>query len=327
MTIAFTLCSNNFLAQAKTLTDSLKEYHPEMVVFLFLVDEKSPLVDYEFIRSAEVIVVNGEIVPGYREMVRRYGILELNSDLKPHLFQYLVKRFPGAAGIYYFDADTRLYDRLDHVSSLLGKEDIVATPHFLAPVPANGAGPFETIALRYGTYNMGFLAVNPASGNTMNFLKWWGERTRHFGFNDVASGFFVDQLWVNLAPVFFDKVHTLKHRGYNMAPWNLHEREIRSYEEKKVVLSTGERLVFYHFSSFDPARPGMISSKYGRRQVNDIPSLRKLYADYTRDLRENRVESFSKIACSLPVNEKKISRVRRMLYPVKVLLKNTWKKI
>jgi len=327
MVIGFTLCSNNFLAQAKTLADSLKEQHPEMKVFLFLVDEKNPSVDYEFISSAEIITVSPEIVRGYNELVQRYSLLELNSDLKPHLFQYLVKRFPAATRIYYLDADTCLYDRLDHVNGLLEVEDIVVTPHFLGPTPVNGSHSLETIALNYGVYNLGFIALNPLPENSKRFLDWWGERTRQFGYNDVANGMFVDQIWLNLAPVFFEKVHSLKHRGYNMAPWNLHEREISGYENGKVLFSSGENLVMYHFSSFDHSQPDIISTKYGRKDINSIPALKKLYTDYSLRLKENRVEELSKVVCRLPLKEKKIGAVRKALYPVKKKLASFWKKI
>ncbi|MEO7923960.1 MAG: hypothetical protein ABIR30_09790 [Chitinophagaceae bacterium] len=326
MTIAFTLCSNNFLAQAKTLADSLQHYHPEMKIFLFLVDEKNASVDYSAL-PAEIIAVNEEVVPGYAALVNRYSILELNSNLKPFLFDWLVSRHPGITKIYYLDADTCLYGRMDHVNALLEKEDIVVAPHFLSPVPTDGTEPFENLALNYGTYNLGFLALNPSSRNARNFLKWWGERTGEFGNNDVANGFFVDQLWMNLAPVFFEKVHTLRHKGYNMAPWNLHERVISSYEEGKIFLVSGEQLVHYHFSSFDPFKPEQVSAKYGRRNFINTPGLKKLYTDYSRRLQENRVGEFSKIGCALPLKRtKRVGPLRRMLYPVKVLLRSSWKR-
>src|SRR5688572_17836365 len=90
MTIAFTVCSNNFLAQAKTLSDSLLHHNPGIKLFIFLADELHASVDYGFFTPAEIIVVNEKIVPEFKELVEKYSIIELNSDLKPFLFEYLI---------------------------------------------------------------------------------------------------------------------------------------------------------------------------------------------------------------------------------------------
>src|SRR5687767_2530616 len=329
MTIAFTVCSNNFLAQAKTLSGSLLHYNPGIKHFIFLADEKQVSVDYDFFAPAEIIVVNENIVPGFQELVGKYNLIELNSDLKPFLFEYLVGNYPEATRLLYLDSDTCVYDRFDHLDVVMKDSDIVITPHFCTPLPDDGLEPFENIALNFGTYNLGFLAINPKTSNTRRFLKWWSDRTRKFGFQDAGNGYFVDQLWFNLVPVFFEKVHTLKHPGYNMAPWNLHERTIaHKNDDGKIMLQSGETLVFYHFSSYDYFRPELISWKYNRYDFSNLPGLRKLYDDYRLSLAKNKIGEFSKIKCGLQVKKKpQPGPVKRLLYPGVNLLRKIWNKM
>src|SRR5690349_5946094 len=213
MTISFTICSNNFLAQAKTMVDSLLYHHPEMKAIIFLVDEKDEQVDYTVFNPAEVIVVNEHIVPGYMEMVDRYTILELSTAIRPFLIRYLDKENKTLDRIYYIDPDMMVYDRLDLLDEILKDSNLVITPHFINPIPLDDRKPFEDLALIYGIYNVGFLAINPQTETAQQFLDWWGERTSRFAFADTSRGLFTDQIWFNLVPVFFDKIHILKHPG------------------------------------------------------------------------------------------------------------------
>lgn len=329
MTLAFTHCSNNFLAQAKTLLASIAKHGKGMKTFFFLADEKDTSIDYDTLQPAEFNVIDETIVPEFRQLVAKYNLLELNSNLKPFLFQYLLRKYPEATAIYYFDADTVLYHDLSHTDALLGQWDIIITPHFLSPLPDDGLEPFENAALNFGTFNLGFLALHVASNNTRRFLDWWSKRTFYYGHYDVANGYFVDQIWFNLVPVFFEKVLTLKHPGYNMAPWNLHERRIHTIEnDGNVRLDSGEPLVLFHYSAYDYKTPDVINRKYNRHSLSEAPNLKTLFTNYYRQLKENGVETFSSIPCLLAIKKiRKPGPVRRAMTPAIQAIKNAWRRL
>lgn len=327
MIIAFTHCSNNFLAQAKTLLASIAKHEKGIQTFFFLADEKDASVDYNSI-PAEFNIIDETIVPEFRQLLSKYNLLELNSNLKPFLFKYLVNKYPEATAIYYFDADTVLYSDLSHTTTLFTEWDIIITPHFLTPVPDDGLEPFENAALNFGTYNLGFLALNVTSANTGKFLDWWSDRTLQHGHYDVGNGYFVDQLWFNLVPIFFEKVHSLKHPGYNMAPWNLHERHVKDRNNGSPLLKSNDPLVLFHYSSFDYYRPHLISWKYNRHTFANAPGLEQLFGEYCAALKQNGIEQYSSIMMKLPV--KKAAQpgiIRRILTPVVRLLKGVWRKL
>ena len=330
MTIAFTICSNNFLAQAKTMFQSLGRHHPEIKTFIFLVDAPNETIDYTFFSPAEIIVVEEKIVAGFMNMVERYNLVELNTAVRPFIIQYLHGYYPETDRLYYLDPDMYIYGRLDELDKLLEKEDIIITPHFLRPIPIDGHTPFENLALNYGTYNLGFFALNPTTANTKYFLSWWGERTKQFSHIDVSNGYFTDQIWFNLVPIFFKEVHSLAHPGYNMAAWNLYERSIKSYgDDGKIMLSSGDPLIIYHFSSWDFNSPEKLSGVYNRFNFENRPDLKKLYADYHQALIKNRIEFFYKIPCTIPYNKKIVrrSRMQKILLPGIDLMRKVWQKI
>ena len=312
------------------MLQSLERHHPEIKTFVFLVDVLNETIDYDFLAPAEVVVIDEHIVPDFMELVHRYNVVELNTAVRPFIVQYLNNLHPDANKLYYIDPDMYVYNRLDVLDELLEKDDIIITPHFLEPIPIDGYSPFENLALNYGTYNLGFLAMNPTTANTKIFLSWWGERTKRFSHIDVGSGYFTDQIWFNLVPIFFNNVHSLIHPGYNMAAWNLYERSIKSYEDDgKVMLNSGDPLIIYHFSSWNFVSPKEMSTVYNRFNFETRPDMVKLYADYYQELLKNKVEFFSKIPCALPYNRKivKRSRMQKMLLPGIDLMRKVWQKI
>jgi hypothetical protein len=329
MKLCFSICSNNFLPAAKTMIDSIRVQQPGIKAMIFLVDRIDPTIDYSFISPSELIVVDGDIVPGFEEMMSRFTVIELNTAIRPFLYKYILSRFRDLSRVYYLDPDIYVYDNFDLLDRLLEDHDIVITPHFYEPISIDGTNPFETAGLRYGVYNAGFLAINPAGTEIHRFLDWWGERTSRFAYSDVSTGFFTDQIWLNLAPVFFNRVHILRHKGYNMAIWNLHERKIKNYlPDGKVELENGEPLVFYHFSKWDYFDPDVLSKGFYFFNFDNRPDLVPLFKEYYSRLNENGYDKFRDKACSLPVRElAKRSFLKRMLTPGMQFAKKIWHRI
>jgi hypothetical protein len=135
---------------------------------------------------------------------------------------------------------------------------IVLTPHTLAPIPRDGLRPSEEGILNTGVFNLGFLALR-ASDDASRLLEWWGARVREACGIDYVCGMFFDQKWIDLAPAYYPATVILRHPGYNVAYWNLHERPLERGDAS--FFARGEPLVFFHFSGFDPAHPESLSKR------------------------------------------------------------------
>lgn len=297
MKIIFTICSNNYLAQAKALGDSVLLTNPTYKFFIGLVDQLSSDINYSEDIGHPIILCSEIGIPDFDSLWKKFNIIELNTCVKPFYFEYFTKNYSELTYLMYFDPDTFVFGDLNEIESELTFEnEILVTPHILTPLPLDGKSPAENLFLNYGIYNLGFLAVKNPKNNT-DFFKWWGERTYNQGFVNVEQGFFVDQLWINLIPIYNDNVIVSKHYGLNMAPWNLHERFLSKNLGQKWIVNENTNLIFYHFSSFYYNKPDNIASSYGRYSFSTRKDLINLYSEYRNVLLKNNVDKISKLVC------------------------------
>src|SRR5882724_193140 len=304
MKILFTICSNNYLAQALVLAASAKKFHPSWTFILGLVDVRSDAIPYDSF-GFEVLEV-AAIEPGIGALAEKYSIVELNTCVKPAYFSWFFEK-SDASEVVYLDPDTCLYQPMNELGSYFTKADILLTPHVLTPVPLDGRALGENLFLNYGLYNLGFLAMR-RSAEAAKFIAWWKERTYLKGHNEPAIGLYTDQLWINLAPIYFQRVALIRHPGYNMGPWNLHER-VLTQEKDLLVLSPGVPLVFYHFSGFRPAT-GLLNTDEALYQMQDRKDLHPMYREYREKLAAAGHAFFSSQACHYAMLHSRLMAVK-----------------
>lgn len=295
--VAFTICSNNYLAQAKTLGDSFVEHNPEYKFIICLVDEFAQDIDYDFFLPHEVVLSREIGIKDFETLIEKYNIIELNTAVKASFFKYIFKRFNSLNQTYYFDPDLMFFSSIAKLDKEFEQANILLTPHINTPIPIDESSPNENSFLNYGIYNLGFIGVK-RDKSSFEFLDWWEERTLKLGFSNVKKGYFVDQLWINLVPLFFPKVRILKEYGYNAAPWNLHERKHIKKADDDFIMEDRSKLVFYHFSSYDFKSPDKISKHYHRYTFENCPDLKELYHIYYNIILKNQIDKFSAIPCA-----------------------------
>lgn len=295
MKIAFTICSNNYLAQALTLGDSLINHNSDYKFYIGLVDRLSDTIDKKEIQH-EIILVEDIGIKNFDDLWKKYNIIELNTCVKPMFFQYLINKHHDSDLFFYFDPDILVYNSFSKLEEEFEENySILLTPHIFSPIPIDNKKPFENTFLNYGLYNLGFLGIK-RNLVVLEFLEWWHTRTVEFGYSEVENGFFVDQLWCNLIPLFFKRVKILRNLGYNAGPWNLHERKI-SKLNNVFYINIEFQLSFYHFSNYKYTSPELIANLYDRYQMNDDIFLRELYQQYLGLISKNKVQIYSKLEC------------------------------
>lgn len=291
MKIAFTICSNNYLAQAKTLGDSFLKYHPEYQFIIGLVDKWSNEIDICNYAQFLVIPVSDLNIDNFSDLVAKFNITELNTSVKPSYFNYLFKKF-NADNIIYLDPDILVLSRFFELLEILDKKNIVITPHICSPIDDDFA-PTDYHTIRGGVFNLGFIALSDFE-NVKDFLSWWHARVTKFGFSDFSLNMFYDQIWINYVPAFYDNYQILKHFGYNMANWNLHERYL-NMSEQEFYINDKVPLRFFHFSSYRFNKPHIICSYLTRYDFTSRPDLVPLFDIYQELLAKNGIEKIDKL--------------------------------
>lgn len=312
MTLAFTLCSINYLAQARTLGDSLKRTNPHIRFVIGLVDRLDTAnVPADKLPEFELLELHRIGIDGLDEMCEHYNITELNTAVKPYFFRYFFGKVPQVKNVIYFDPDIIVYQPLAELEALLEKNDFVLTPHLATPIE-DQLTPNELHHLNTGVYNLGFIALHK-SPEALDFVKWWEEKLFDECKIDLCNGLFVDQHWVNFAPVFWNNVHVEKHPGWNAAYWNLHERTFTNEDKGHFV--NGQPVVFFHYSGYDPAKPSVISKYQNRFTFEKRPDLNPLFDYYRDELLRNHNAYYRQFPCYYIKSEPlyKYQRIRALL--------------
>jgi hypothetical protein len=245
------IIARNYLAYARVLCRSLRRHHPDVPVYVLVVDDVDGFFDpareeLEMLRLADLDL--GDV----REMCFRYDVVELCTAVKPFLIARLFER--GHDKVVFFDPDIRVYRPVPELLAALDEHSVLLTPHLTAPLEGEGR-PDERDFLGYGTYNLGFIGL-ARNDETRRLLLWWAAHCRRDCLDDRERGLFVDQRWVDLVPGLFSGVRVLRGPEYNVAHWNLGHRRLSGSPD--VPLVEGRPLAFFHFSGFAPARPDVL---------------------------------------------------------------------
>jgi hypothetical protein len=291
----FTIITKNYTSYAKTLGDSILVHHPDCKFFVIMVDNYYDEL-FQKCNHINVISVFDLKITCLNELILRYSILELCTSIKPFAFEWLFNNTNFTKAVY-LDPDIYLISPLDDISVLLDKNnyDVLLTPHILNPLP-DSHSINELTFLKNGLFNLGFIAFNN-SNNSKIILSWWADNLKNYCYVDLENGLFTDQKWVDLIPILFDKIKIIKSYGYNVAYWNLQERNIKKLNDK--WYSNNDLLLFIHFSGIKPLDSEIFSIHQNRFTKKNIGDLRILYDDYITKILNNDYINMYKLNCEI----------------------------
>lgn len=293
--LLYTVCSANHLAHSKTMVESFLQHTAGYECVIVLVDRINGRFDPNAFQPAHIRDVESLGIPGFQAMAERYSIIELNCAVKAFAAQILLcQEKPDI--LLYLDSDIWVTHDLEAVESALEKHSLLLTPHVLTPLPDSHHMPLERDILRSGIFNAGFLAMKNCP-ETERFLEWWAGHMHTECHYDFAMGMGVDQLWLNLVPLFFPGVSVFLHPGANVAYWNLHERHLSSAGVGYQVNGT-HPLLFLHISGYNLTSPDMLSRHQDRYHLKDLTVWATLLQKYAEKLRQHGYEQFHAMECS-----------------------------
>ncbi|WP_047758490.1 hypothetical protein, partial [Geobacillus sp. ZGt-1] len=227
----------------------------------------------------EIILAKDLQIENFESFIFRYDVVEACTAVKGQLFKFLLDNYSDEK-IVYLDPDIKVYGSLSDLEGILDEHEIVLTPHLCEPEDKDNIGAIidnEISSLRYGVFNLGFLAIRRGE-TSRKFINWWTDRLDLYCYdNMIEKGLFTDQKWIDLAPCFFD-VYILKHPGYNVATWNITKRNITEGKNGKYFVN-GKPLVFYHFSGFDSGANEVMLQKYIKNSSHPIYKMRNKYIE------------------------------------------------
>ncbi len=253
-----TVVTKAYLAYARLLMSRLGDIDPKASRYVFLVDPIDGCFDPA--RERFTVVTPDEYMDRaeLRMLAFQYTAFELCNALRAFAHQYLSRTTTHESWMY-FDSDIYPIAAANPMLEERPDASVYITPHILEPCPRHLIFPLETNLLRYGIYNSGWLGIR-RSPDAEKFIEWFLLRLRSYCFN-FHRDTYVDQLWLNLAPLFLQGVHIVRHAGANIGYWNLHERPLTESAEGDIK-AAGQNALFTHFSGWDPDEPNRVSRNY-----------------------------------------------------------------
>jgi hypothetical protein len=251
-----TIVARNYLPQALSLYASIREHEKDRDLYILIVDGARP--DLEQNRPRLKMVTTEFLGLDTRELdnlAMIYDIVEFSTSVKPLLLTRLLEQYEQAV---YLDPDTFVVSPLSELEALVDEHGVVLTPHFQEPIKPGESHISEVHSLTVGVHNLGFCAVGRQG---LPFLRWWWSHLERECLIYPLLGLFVDQKWTDIGSMLFS-AHSLKHYGYNVGPWNLHERQFVREGQRWKMLQPDQDLRLYHFSGFNPLAPDEISVRF-----------------------------------------------------------------
>ena len=311
--IAFTIVSLNYLSLARILGKSFKKHHPDVEFIILIVDKIGDRIDVSK-EEFRIFSIDDLDIPERQSFIFKYNITELNTAVKPLFIKYLFEK-ENASQVLYIDPDIYIYDRLDGVFEGLENHDAVFTPHILTPMPDFDHIPNEISIMQSGCFNLGFVAMKNTP-QIIDFLDWWWKRLEVYSISAPEKGLFTDQKWMDYACSLLDRVCVLRDPGYNVAYWNIHERNVFEKKNDKYFVNNVP-LRFFHYSGFLIDNQEAISKFQNRYVLSDFSEvLKEIFFNYGEELKNSDFLSTKKIpyAYSFFDNNIKIHDILRKIY-------------
>jgi len=252
-----TIITADYLHYALALHHSVSRYQPDAIFNVLITDrcdDLSPLSgDFPNISFHCVKDLCDEGIA--RRIKNKYAESDANCfrwSMKSIYIIYLLQH--GYDQVFYLDGDLFFYSDIDFLSKELSGSSVLLTPHWRASSPQIDSSNFEILQTS-GLYNAGFVA---ATKHGIPAMEWWASVCENQCIKEPKRGFFADQAYLNLLPIYFEDVKTLRHRGCNVANWNQIESRRSLSSDGRVKINGEWDVVFIHFtrSTIDGIRNG-----------------------------------------------------------------------
>lgn len=236
-----TIITADHLPFAKVLHVSLQKNSPDTSLQVLVIDKNDFTSSQNFSIHSIDSVATSAVAKGIYNKYAHTSPDHFRWALKPVFISYLLQnRFDK---VIFADPDLFFINDFSFLFDELEINNILLTPHWANLNPVENEGSLADV-LKGGLYNAGFIAANKKGTEAIN---WWAEMCHYKIEKNPESGLFDDQKYLDILPVQFPDVKILKHKGCNLASWNVEtcQREIIN---GKLMINQQFEPIFIHFA-------------------------------------------------------------------------------
>jgi hypothetical protein len=201
-------------------------------------------------------------------------LIEYYFTCTPSLPLFIFNHYPEVDRVTYLDSDLFFFGSPTPVYDEIGDHSIAIIEHRHPPH-------LQHMDI-HGIYNVGWMTFKHDE-IALSCLLWWRDKCIEWCYDRVEDGRFADQKYLDDWPKRFKNVAVIKHKGANLAPWNLANYRIR--EHQKTVRVDEHPLIFFHFHGLKQVNTWVYDLNFAVFELKASGVVRrKIYGAYVRTL-------------------------------------------
>ena len=142
--------------------------------------------------------------------------------------------------VVIIDGDILFFNDVALVYKDIGKKSIAIAPHRFPKEMKNRVK-------QTGIFNAGVIYLKRDKIG-LKALNRWKKQCIKWCYWRLEDGKLGDQMYLNEWPTLYKNLHQFKHKGINLAPWNVNEYKLTKQNDEIII--DNQPLIFYHFHQF-----------------------------------------------------------------------------
>lgn len=281
-----TYFDQNYLPRALALYRSMLSQEVDFRLFVLCMDYGT-LETLRTLALPKVIPIPlqelEDFYPRLHEAKSTRSKIEYYFTCGPSWIRYLLEQHAEIELISYIDADLFFFSSFEPLYAELEGSSIGIIEH---RHPKR-----HERRKKFGLYNVGWLAFR-RDQHALECLRWWSEKCIEWCYDRIEEDKYADQKYLDQWPTLFQGVRVIKHKGANVAPWNVANYSFTECHDQ--IWVDDQPLMFFHFHGFKQLRSWLFDTNLGRSGVSPGRVLRKrVFGTYINELRNSGPEDKS----------------------------------
>ncbi len=272
-----TYFDHRYLPRGLALYWSLTQHCPSFLLWVLCMDR----VCYNTLSQMKLpnvrLIALEEFETGDKELLvakENRTLIEYYFTCTPSLPLFIFSAGPEVGRVTYLDADLFFFGNPETIFEEIEDYSLAIIGHRFPPHLKHHE--------EYGIYNVGWLSFKHDE-HAFACLHWWREQCIEWCYDRAEDGRFADQKYLDTWPERVPGVVVLRHKGANLAPWNVSNYKI--HVDGGRIWVDEQPLIFFHFHGLRQLNTWLYDPSFAAYRVRASRSLvRHVYAPYFANL-------------------------------------------
>ena len=292
-----TLFDSNYLAFGINLIESLKEHDENGIIYVITLD-KIAHDELLILSFNNVVLIDGSNIekayPQLEIIKLERSKAEYYFTLSPAVCKYIMELFTDINRLTYLDSDLYFFSSPSPLFEEINDSSIAIIEHRFSFLTRSN--------IKYGRFNVGWISFS-RDDEGLECLNKWYQDCIDWCFQKVEPKRYADQKYLDVWPLNYRNLKIIKHKGANLAPWNIANYKIEKINNKVYV--DQDKLIFFHFANIKQIDVLTFKTNLSRVLIRTSGIIKEdIYLPYLKSLSEKLQKLDLKILSKKDINHK-----------------------